>query len=96
LASGADRDVNSTAVPVWSKIFKLMTVTSSSRVLSGGTTVTARNVGDWKGAARAAQSTANRAHFSNLASSAFWLPARAWYRTAIDLKISVNSIAAAT
>jgi hypothetical protein len=64
------RDAISSAVPVWSKIFRSMTVTSSSRVLSGGTTVTARNVGDWKGAARAAQSTANRAHFSNLASSA--------------------------
>jgi hypothetical protein len=40
-----------------------MTVTSSPGALLGGTTVTARNVGDWKGAALAAQSTANRAHF---------------------------------
>lgn len=70
----------STAVPVWSKILKLMTWTSSSGPLSGGATMTARNVGDWKGANFAAISMAWRAYRANPTTS----PASRWPPSAVE------------
>jgi hypothetical protein len=64
-SSRAGRAAIPKAVPVWSKIFRSMTVTSSPGLSGGGAITTARYVGFWYGARSLAVAQASRAHRSN-------------------------------